>query len=154
MAWNIFVACWIWSSAPLKNTRKNSLREGLKSPLNLAVTKGIEPSSSSVTGRYFIQLNYITFIWCAVKESNLPSRNDKWFTVTTASIYGITTHFILFRLRTCTLQIGEQSLLSQILAVSQGFEPCTIRLTADRTCLMCFLTMFNITRPYSFKFFQ
>ncbi|URY12726.1 hypothetical protein [Shigella phage ESh22] len=36
------------------------------------------------------------------------------------------------------------------MAVSQGFEPCAIRLTADRTCLMCFLTVFNITRPYSF----
>ena len=25
------------------------------------------------------------------------------------------------------------------MAGSQGFEPCTCRLTADRTCLMCFL---------------
>lgn len=38
------------------------------------------------------------------------------------------------------------------LAVSQGFEPCAIRLTGDRTYLMCFLTMFSITRPYLFNF--
>ena len=29
------------------------------------------------------------------------------------------------------------------LAGSQGFEPCTCRLTADRTCLMCFLPKFG-----------
>ena len=55
----------------------------------------LELTSSPVTGEYFIQLNYITFIWCAVKESNLPSHNDKRFTVATASIYGITTHLNL-----------------------------------------------------------
>ena len=29
------------------------------------------------------------------------------------------------------------------MAGSQGFEPCTCRLTADRTCLMCFLPKFG-----------
>lgn len=32
-------------------------------PMELAVATGLEPASSSVTGKHFLQLNYITVVW-------------------------------------------------------------------------------------------
>ncbi len=53
----------------------------------------LELTSSPVTGEYFNPIKLHSLYWCRV-ESNLPSLNDKGFTVPTATIYGITTHLI------------------------------------------------------------